>query len=218
MDSFRITYYILLSIYFLLLLSGFFLLLTRWKKLDTGLNIFLYLYVTVLIIEILAFFLSMPFIYHIEQLIEYTCITIYYYRIINIDRRNIILKIGSVAFYIFFFWYYVVIEQNFFSRNHVDSIVVGVLISLYSVVTLIKIYLSDEDTPIRDYSVFWISVANLVYYPSRLLALGYLEYLKLNKYESLYYISIFINAILNYILYTLYIKAFLCPRLTKKLH
>lgn len=218
MNDYKLLYYIIFLVYYTIVLSGFFILLFRRNDPDRSLLVFFILYLAILISEGLCFFnpKKFGFLYHCEQLIEYTCLSFYCYQLLNAKRYKYILAAGSALFYSFFIYYYVCNSANFFGKDNFDSLGLGVLISIYSVLALMEIYLNDEIL-IKKSSFFWIIAANLIFYPGSLVNFGLREFLVYNRAESFYYINIYVNAFFNFILYTLYIKAFLCSSSIKRL-
>jgi hypothetical protein len=217
--------YFLKILYYLVLLAGVIALLVRWKKVDKRLYIFLGLLISVIATELLRdlFYKRVitdphtniaDYIIHIYQPIETILLSIYYYLIFETITNKRIVTIGFFLFLIFYSYFYIYQSENFFEGNPNDLVFSGLFYSLYSVLFLVELYKKEEAITLSHYPHFWIVFGNLIFYSSTLFyyALQYYILLDTQTYVQL----LFIPQVLNLILYSLYLIAFLCKTEVKK--
>lgn len=202
-------------IYYALLLSGLCILLVRWKKVDKAVHLFLPLYFSTIITELVVGWYNQFFLYHINQAIECFLLCFYYFLLF----KNKYARQFVVAYFIiylgFFSFYFIKQPEYFFNYDPIDFVAEGAFICIFSVLFLIELYRSNEEVIINRNPHFWISVGNLFFYSGASFFMGFaLNMLKGNThlYMQLRYIVDF----LNLLLYSLYIKAFLCNSTVKE--
>lgn len=203
-------------IYYALLLSGLIALLMWWKRTDRRLHLFVSLYFSNIVTEVIADVWHVYFPYHINQTIGCFLLFAYYH---SLFRQKNIKKWVWIAFsiYLTFFTVYFIQKQGQFLRfDPIDFVVEGVFITLFSLYYLIELYRSNEQILYLRHPHFWITIGNLLFYSGASFFMGYaftLSKENMPVYTQLSYIVYF----LNLMLYSLYLYAFICHLSTKKL-
>lgn len=217
--------YLLKILYYLILLAGVIALLVRWKKLDKRLSLFLGLLVSVIATELIRdlFYTKeaidphsniATYIIHIYQPVETVLLSIYYFLIFETITNRRIVSIGMLLFFIFYGYFYIYHSENFFQGNPYDLVFAGLFYSLYSVLFLVELYKKEGAITLSKYPHFWIVIANLIFYSTTLFYYA-LQYYILADAQT-YVHLLFIPQVLNLILYSLYLTAFLCKTKVKK--
>jgi hypothetical protein len=208
-------------IYYLLLLSGCFILIIRYKQLDRLLHIFIPLYLFNIITQGLYDSLTQykintyPF-YHFNQLISCFLLSLYYYSLLQkrvFYQRFVI--IGFLVFILYFLYHFIYSISNLKTLDFSDFVVEGVFICVYVVFYLLELYNTNTHIILNKNPHFWISIGNLIFFSGCTLVMGFLNNLR-KDYKELYHELVYINYFLNLLLYSFYIKAFLCPSEMKK--
>jgi hypothetical protein len=201
------------NIYYALILLSFSILLIRWKKLDKRLSIFagilLAAFLTEKIRDIFYPHSISKYIYHIYQTVEMLLLSVYYYTLFQRKRNRQIVLTGILIYLVYFYYDFVYHAQNFITDKRSDMMVEGALITIFSVLFLLEIYQQDKPVILKRYAHFWVVFANLLFFSGSLFFSGFTYYLLVNKFPIYEQLSFIIIA-LNYLLYTLYIIAFLC--------
>jgi hypothetical protein len=209
-------------VYYFLLLLGLIILLIRWNRLDKLLHIFLPIYVLAIMVQgVDELCSSFPVgkrlvMFHTYTFIECTLLMVYYYRLFQSKRNKQITRIGYVLFVLYYIWRFVLNNKHLFVTDFSDFVAEAILISPLSIFFLIELYESDEVFNIKQYPHFWIVIANLCFYSGCVFVMGFAYYIG-KKFPHLYSQLMIINHLLNLLLYSFYIKAFLCNSKTKKL-
>jgi hypothetical protein len=217
--------YFLKILYYLVLLAGVIALLVRWKKLDKRLYLFLGLLVSVIATELIRDFFYQrvvanphnniaAYVVHIYQPVETILLSLYYYLIFETISNRRIVSIGLFLFFVFYAYFYIYQSENFFQGDSIDLVIAGLFYSIYSVLFLVELYKKEEAITLSKYPHFWIVIGNLIFYSSTLFyyALQYYILADAQAYVQL----LFIPQVLNLILYSLYLIAFLCKTEVKK--
>jgi len=211
---------ILKYVYYFLLLSGFLILLIRRKKLGSLFIFFFPLYFFNLATQIANDVLihqkvnTFPF-YHINQFIGALLLNAYYYLLLEKRTyRNIVLA-GFSCFAFYFAYHFLYHIENIRTIDFSDFVVEGLFICVYVVAYLLELYRKDVIVILKQNPHFWISIGNLIFFSGCMFIMGFSNYLRQNDIE-LYARLVYINYFLNLLLYSLYIKAFLCNSETKK--
>jgi hypothetical protein len=202
-------------IYYALLLSGLFLLLIKWKRLDNLVHLFAPIYIFTLLTEAGCDLYKIYFPYHINQTLDCFFLFLYYFLLLRKKAIRAVIVAGFVLYLLFFSLYFLRNPKYFFTFDPIDFVVEGVFITLFSVYYLINLYLNDDPVDLNENSHFWISIGNLFFYAGAAFFMGY-AYTLIKKNPSLYVYLSYIVFFLNLLLYSLYIKAFLCPSPAKK--
>ncbi len=207
-------------VYYGLLLSGFVILLTRRNKLGSIFFVFLPLYFFNLVTQIVNDVLvplkinTFPY-YHINQFISSFLLHSYYYTILEKRMSRYFVLVGFTCFSLYFGYHYLYHFDHIKTIDFSDFTVEGLFICCYVVVYFLELYRSDMAIILKDHSHFWISIGNLIFFSGCMFIMGFSSYLRQNNIE-LYSKLVYINYFLNLLLYSLYIKAFLCDLRTRR--
>jgi hypothetical protein len=211
---------VLKNVYYGLLLSGFTILLIRRRKLGSIFPIFGALYFFNLVTQI-TFDIVSPMkingvpLFHINQFIGSLLLHSYYYITLRNTLNKQIVIAGFAFFTVYFGYHFVFHIENIFTVDFSDFVVEGIFLCVYAVLHLLETYRSNTIiSPARNLH-FWLSTGNLIFFSGCTFVMGFLNYLKQNNLE-LYSKVAYINYFLNLLLYSLYIKAFLCDLEPKK--
>jgi hypothetical protein len=204
-------------IYYTLLLSGLFILFWRWTRLDRSLHLFLPIYLFDIVTEIATdLSKSSYFMYHIDQTVSCYLLCRYYFLILENNARRQWVWIGFLLYICFSAIYFFQNPNNLVKYDPIDFVAEGVLITTFSLYYLIDLYRSGIQTRLSQHPHFWISAANLLFYSGASLFMGF-AFTLLRQNLALYTELSFIVQFLNLMLYSIYIKAFLCiPWLAKR--
>jgi hypothetical protein len=208
------------DVYYGLLLSGFIILLVRRRKLGSIFPIFITLYFFNLATQITFDIVShvkingLP-LFHINQFIGSSLLHAYYYITLRNKVNKQIVVAGFTIFTIYFVSHFLFHIDNIFTVDFSDFVVEGLFICVYAVLHLLEMYRGNTIvSPARNLH-FWLSTGNLIFFSGCAFVMGFLNYLKQHNLE-LYSKVAYINYFLNLLLYSVYIKAFLCDLETKK--
>jgi hypothetical protein len=196
-------------VYYALLLAGLLILLIRWKKIDRRLYIFLPLYLFTIATEIFSDARQVYFLYHINQSVGCLLFCIYY---ASLFSRPFVKRLVAICFLIYlgyFIYYFTRYPDNFFAFDPIDFVIEGVFITAFSLYYLVDLYRNSSGIAISQHPHFWIVTGNLLFYSGSAFFMGFAFYLARNNrvlYTQMSYIVYF----LNLMIYSLYIKAFLC--------
>lgn len=202
-------------IYYTLLLSGLFLLLVKWKRLDNLVHLFLPVYVFTLATETICDLYYIYFPYHINQTLDCFFLFLYYFLLLRKRAIRTVIIAGFLLYLLFFIAYFLRNPKLFFTFDPIDFVVESVFVTIFSVYFLADLYLNDDPVNLNANSHFWISIGNLFFYAGAAIFMGY-AFTLIKKNPHLYTQLSYIVFFLNLLLYSLYIKAFLCPSPAKK--
>jgi len=197
-------------VYYALLLAGLIILLIRWRRVDWCLQLFLPLYVCNIVTEVLSDLYGSYFLYHINQTIGFLLLCLYYYHILRNDRFRISIWIAFGLYLVYFTAYFIRWPSHFFSYDPIDFVVEGVFVTMFSLNYLIGLYRRGSELKFSRNPHFWISSGNLLFYSGSAFFMGFAFNL-FKENRTLYLELSYIVYFLNLILYSIYIKAFLCP-------
>lgn len=196
-------------VYFSILLLGIVIGLVKYNKLNKSSRIFLLLLFISLLSESLAEiirkkeFFSNFFIYHFFIPIEYCLIAWAYFE--QLKYRYILLSIPIMVVIAIFLSTYVQPITEFNSNYLSLSLLLYFVLAILYLVKLLKI---NTDKSLKDYPLFWISCGWLLFSASNLFVFGtYNTFFK--GIGILEQVFSYIRIITNYILYLLFIVAFL---------
>lgn len=207
-------------VYYALLLSGFAILLIRRKKLGSIVTFFLPLYFFNVVTQSANDLLmahkvnTFPF-YHVNQFIGALLLHGYYYTILEKRSYKNIVIAGFSCFALYFGYHFLYRFGNILTMDFSDFVVEGLFICIYVVLYLLELYRKDVIVILNKNPHFWISIGNLIFFSGCMFIMGFSNYLRGNNH-ALYARLVYINYFLNLLLYSLYIKAFLCKSETKK--
>jgi hypothetical protein len=196
-------------VYYALLLAGLLILLVRWKKIDRRLYIFLPLYLCIIVTEIFSDTSKAYFLYHINQSIGFLLFCIYY---ASLFSKLWVKRLVAICFLIYlgyFIYYFTRYPANFFSYDPIDFVVEGVFITAFSLFYLVDLYRNSSGIKFGQHPHFWIVIGNLLFYSGSAFFMGFAFTLAKND-RVLYTQLSYIVYALNFMIYSLYIKAFLC--------
>jgi len=197
-------------IYYALLLSGLLILLIRRKHLDRSLLLFIPFYFSDIVTELGSDLYHAYFLYHINQTIGCGLLCTYYYLLLRKARYGKWIWVGFGLYLLFFAGYFLYYPSRFLRFDPIDFVVEGVFITLFSLYYLIDLYRSEEQPRISQFAHFWITAVNLLFYSGASFFMGFAY--TLNAHDRTLYTQLsYIVYFLNLILYSIYIKAFLCP-------
>ncbi len=136
------------------------------------------------------------FIFFIGTFVEFTILSVFYYKVLNSKRIKIIIPIGYALFMIA-----LVLD---FQNNHLLSFntyslsIESLLLTLYALLTFYEILINSEQDIFAN-PLFWINSAFLIYYSGNLLVFLFNNYLY--QTEHVHPKIWMINSILNIIYY-----------------
>lgn len=207
-------------IYYALLLSGFLILLYRRKKLGSIILYFIPLYFFNLTTQLANDILlpkqvnTFP-LYHINQFISALLLHAYYFALLEKKSYKRIVLLGFTCFVLYFGYHFVYQFANIRTIDFSDFVVEGLFVCVYVALYLLELYRKDDIVILNRNPHFWIAIGNLIFFSGCMFIMGFSNYLRQNNIE-LYAKLVYINYFLNLLLYSLYIKAFLCHSEMKK--
>jgi len=211
MDKFRILYYCLLLVSFILSVSV--------KKNELGLRVFPYLLATSLIAEISSQLLKLNgnnfyIIYHFYVPIEYALWAYYFYLINSKLFLKRILLISIPAFSLLCLIISInLTEVDKFPNIHLN--IEGILLITIAAYTVFTIK-AEKGKGLFSRSVFWISVAILIYHTIISPFIGLYNYVLESTDDLHAVLQLYLLYVPNYIFYTFLSIAFICSQRMKK--
>lgn len=203
-------------LYYFLILLSFSILLGRWKKLDKNVHLFLGIYVFTILTELIFDWFKVLYIYHIYGLIELSIFALYYFRLFEIKRNKWIAVSFCLIYFVFFLYSFVFQKHVFFTLNRTDMLLEGIFVTILSILFLIEIYQNEKPVILLTYPHFWLVIANMLFFSVTSIFNGFTQYL-FEKNVAEYANLTIILKISNYLLFLLYLTAFLCNIRVKKL-
>ncbi len=210
MDFWDIAYQSLLLVTFI-----FSLRLVNQKKF----KIFPYLLGITNFVELFIFFIKhenpeYPILYHFYIPIEYCLLAYFYYRITDIGWGK------RFAFYSIFglplICIFISFNINPFKFPTLQFNVAGVCLIILALISIFSI-MPEESSSIWTHPVFIINIGILVFYSGNLLLMGVYNYLRDFNLELAKSLFRAINTSLNFVMYLMFITAFVCLSRTRKL-
>ncbi|MHA4811548.1 hypothetical protein ACX0G9_25860 [Flavitalea flava] len=196
-------------IYYFLLVSGLVILILRRKRIDRRLLLFGPLYFFNIVTELITDLTDTYFYYHINQAIGCFLLFLYYFLLFRENRYRKWIWVAFGLYLSFFTIYFIRYPAYFFNFDPIDFVVEGVFITLFSLYYLVDLYRSEEQLRFFQYPHFWVASGNLLFYSGASLFMGF-AFTLLKKDRPLYDELSYIVYFLNLILYSIYIKGFLC--------
>ncbi|HEY4206614.1 MAG TPA: hypothetical protein VGM31_07380 [Puia sp.] len=196
-------------IYYALLLSGLGILILRRPRLDKRLYLFIPLLFFTIVTELISDLKEAYFLYHINQAIGCTLLCTYYFLLFPTSRYRNLILLSLVLYLTYFTGFFIRHPSQFVNFDPVDFVAEGVLITLFSLYYLIDLSMNSGDVHYRRLPHFWIASGNLLFYSGASLFMAFAFQLRTTNpalYTELSYIAYF----LNLVVYSAYIKAFLC--------
>lgn len=195
--------------YFSLLVIGLTVGLLKIRTFQRSGKIILYLLAFTFISEVIseicrAILRNNMMVFHIYNPVQYTLMAIAYNQEIKHGKIIWLTIVGYLAFAILnaIFW------QPFFEEYCSYSFNVNViLVSSLSLYYLYRLLNEETDNAFTQYPLFWISVGYLIYNCINILGLGAFNHLSADS--KLAYILEVIRTLSNYMLYSMFIVAFL---------
>jgi hypothetical protein len=205
-------------IYYALLFTGLLILLIRRKTVETSLLVFIPMYGFDIATEIASDLSARAFfLYHIDQAVDCGLLCLYYYLVLKGNRYRRLVWVGFALYLTFCALYFIRNPPLFFKFDPIDFVVEGVFMTMFALYYLINLYRSDIQTRLSRHPHFWISTGNLLFFSGAAFFMGF-AYTLANKNLPLYRELSYIVYFLNLMLYSIYIKAFLCPSPEKTLN
>ena len=202
-------------IYYALLVTGLCILLLRREKLDKRLYFFIPLLFFIIVTELISDWKGAYFVYHINQAIGFTLLCAYYSSIFT--RRRMWVWGSLLIYLVYFTEFFIKAPDRFFSYDPIDFVAEGVFITMFSLYYLVELYRSSGQVRFAQQPHFWIVSGNLLFYSGSALFMGFA--FRLRAYRPDLYVELgYIVQVLNLVLYSIYIKAFLCRREEKILN
>lgn len=195
--------------YFLIILAGSVVGICRHKKLSSSSKILLYLLLYTLCSELISEILKRVIsnnlmVFHIYNPAQYFILAIAF----NNEIRQTKVIVSSIIGYLFFAVLNAIIWQPFFDEYCSYSFNINVvLVSSLCLYYLYRLLQDETDDHFSDYPLFWISIGYLIYNCINLLGLGAFNHL--SKDSSVAYVLEVVRTMSNYLLYAMFIIAFL---------
>ena len=196
-------------IYYFLLLAGLSILLFRWRKVDRRLLLFAPILFSTILTELSCDLFQTYFLYHINQVIEFSLLCTYYYLLMTESRYRGWVWVALALYVGYFISFFIRYPNQFFRFDPFDFVVEGIFITVFSLYYLVDLYRSSEEVNISRHPHFWINAGNLLFYSGAALFMA-LAYTLSRHYKPLYNGLGNIVKLLNLVFYSVYIKAFLC--------
>ncbi len=205
------------DVYYLLLVSSLLVLVFRWKMVDKRLRIYIPIFILAITTEKIRDYLYPQDIskqaYHFYHFAEMLLLSVYYITLFKKPAHKKICVAGFLIFSVYFIYTYFMQPGNLLTDKRGELVVQGILITIYSLMYLYQLYLSEDAGQPYGNVHFWVVTVNLIYYSGGVFFNGYIYYLlsmKMKVYDQLAYIMI----VLNYLLYTVYLISFICHKTT----
>lgn len=201
-----------------LLLLAFLASLLVLKSSDSSFKVFPVLLAITNAVELIIFFTKAKnptylFAYHIFIPVEYSLLAFFYHLHLPMRwaKRASLTSIPIVVIFCFFYSY-----QNGITQMPALQFTLAGLCVI--ALALISIFSIDDfyDVPILANPRFLISVGVLIFYSGTMLLMGSYNYLKESTPESAKLLFRMINTTLNFIMYSLFITAFICTSKIRK--
>ena len=201
-----------------LLLIAFLASVLVFKSSDSSFRVFPLLLVITNVVELTIFFTkannpSFFFLYHIFIPIEYSLLAYFYFLHLPMKwaRRSALISIPTVVL-ICIFCSYVNGSTQMPTLQFTLAGFCLIALALISIFSIEDFY----DVPLLVNPRFLINVGVLIFYSGTMLLMGSYNYLKEIEPESAPVLFRLINTTLNFILYSLFITAFICTSRIRK--
>jgi hypothetical protein len=208
------------KIYYLLIVINIIILILSSKELKKPYFIFLALLPLVLVTQILGdlskeyHFNRYP-IFHIYIPVEFGLLSIYYYQFFKHETKKKLVVVCSLFFGVSLPIGYLWHPHSFYDSSFIDFVLLALILIIYSISYFIEEIRFENEILYYQNPSFWINMGNLLFYTGCLFIMGFNNYLE-HFYPSLSQKLIYINYSLNLLLYSFYIKGFLCILKAKK--
>lgn len=209
------------KIYYLLIIINIIVLVISIRKTKKPYFIFIILLPLVLITQILGDlnevyeFNRYP-IFHIYIPVEFALLSAYYFNFFKSKSKKKLVLLSSLLFTVSLSTWYLLYPQSFFKSSFMDFVLLSLFIIIFTIVYFVEEINNEDEIRYFQKPSLWINLGNLFFYTGCLLIMGFNNYLE-RFYPSLSQKLIYINYSLNLVLYSFYIKAFLCIWTAKKL-
>ena len=147
--------------------------------------------------------------FHTYIIVEFVLLSIYYYQLLKSKRSKNFVLLSVFLFLAIISVNYARVPQAFFSSGFLDFVLVAVFITIFTTQYFIDEIKDENEVSFHTKPSFWINIGNLFFYTGCLLVMGFNNYLE-NHYPSLSQKLLYINYCLNLLLYSLYLKGFVC--------
>jgi hypothetical protein len=193
--------------YYFLLFANITVLLYFHNSLNKRYTVFVYIFALAITVQILGdikfqFKDLQSLLFHIYIPLEFFLLCIYYSSLIKTNYFRVIKNVLLGAFILSLSIYYYSNPGQFLNNNFTDFILSAAIITLFSIMFFIDFFRSDVYIPLKQNPDFWINIGSFFFYSGTLFYMGVSHLLP----NSL----VFINYILNLIMYTFYLYGFLC--------
>ena len=209
------------KIYYLLIIINIIILAISFRKIKNPYFIFAILLPLVLITQILgdlnkAYEFNRYPVFHIYIPVEFGLLSAYYYHVFKNKSKKKLVLFSSFLFIISLSIWYVLYPQSFYKSGFMDFVLLSLFIIIYTIAYFVEEISNEKEIGHYQNPSLWINLGNLFFYTGCLLIMGFNNYLE-HFYPSLSQKLIYINYFLNLVLYSFYIKAFLCIWTARKL-
>lgn len=208
------------KIYYLLILINIIILIINIRKIKKPYFIFTILLPLVLATQLLGDlskvyqFNRYP-VFHIYIPAEFCLLCIYYYHVFKTKSKKKLVLLSALFFIISLAVWYSLYPQSFYTSGFIDFVLLSIILFIFTVAYFVEEITNEDEFNYYQNPSFWLNLGNLFFYTGCLLIMGFNNYLE-RFHPALSQKLIYINYCLNLVLYSFYIKAFLCIWTAKK--
>lgn len=148
------------------------------------------------------------FLFKVMHLVEYAGFTGYFWSVLRRNPHRIASAVSLPFFGLFYLLFFLQYPQLWNADGYTEFTLQAVLVSFFSVLVLLDIYRDDSLLQPLKMPDFWVVIAHLLYFPGSALIVGSKNYI-IQNYPTAGLVLNEVHHYLNYILYAVYIVAFL---------
>jgi len=208
------------KIYYCLIVINIILLIVGYKKMKAPYYSFLFLLPIVLITQVVG---DLSKVYHYNRYpafhlyipAELVLLSFYYYQILKRENNKRLVLICCLLYAVVTVFIYIRSPYLFFSSGFFDFVILSVIVIILTIIYFVEEIRDENEYIFHEQPAFWINIGHLLFYPGCLLVMGFNNYLE-NHYPAISSKVMYINNCLNLLLYSLYIKGFICILKAKK--
>lgn len=157
------------------------------------------------------------FVFHIYVPVEYLLLCFYFRQIIQHAVLKLLIPLSGILFFAFYFFYFLLNKRAFFTPSFSQFVTGSILVTIWVLFFFIQLFQQEEKIELSRYPHFWINTGNLLFYSGCLFVMGF--YFSVQKEDApLAGQLLYINYLLNLLLYCMYLVAFTCTRSKKPPH
>lgn len=201
MVAYRLVYYTVIAVG---IITGFY----RFLKLNKSSKVLWCLLILTIITEILAVYVAKKYhnnwiVYEFYQLIKYVLIITAYLQELHSLKKWMLYSLVIIVLI-------ATVEILFFQQKYayIYQTIEGIFVMIWGLLFLKKLLLTDTDNPFTSYPLFWISIGYLIFEISVLFNFSAFNFISEYGKEYLPLLKN-IRIAANYVLYSMYIVAFL---------